>query len=283
MRLMLAAILHLALVGTAGAQDQKPDLAEAKRAFKAGQELLQMDRFADAVVEFKKAYQITKDGLVMGQVAVAYEKAGDYEAALDSVKIYREALPESDRGPADELIKRYEKMISQGRSKQLVLPTDAKAEEPAEAEDAKEAAGAKDKDKAGAAGGGKGRFWTWIAAGSAGALAVGALVVGLNAQSNYDDLESRCAPSCAASEVDSVRTRATVADVLWGLTAAAAITAGVLFFVERPQGRAEAPAEPSGEEDEEQQRYEEEEVAWRLRFAPLLGRGGFGLGAELTY
>ena len=276
MRLMLAAILHLALVGSANAQEKKPDLAEAKRAFKAGQELLQMDRFADAVVEFKKAYEITKDGLVMGQIAVAFEKAGDYEAALEAVRIYREALPESDRGPADKLIKRYEKMISQGRSKKLVLPTDTKEAEPDAEEDA-EAFPAKQEEHA-AAGGGKGRFWTWIAAGSAGALAVGALVVGLNAQSNYDDLESRCAPSCAASEVDSVKTRATVADVLWGFTAAAAITAGVLFFVEKPKKSAEEPAEPGEEE-----RYEEEEIAKRIRFAPLFGRGQIGLGAELTY
>lgn len=278
MRLMLAAMLHLALVGSASAQEKKPDLAEAKRAFKAGQELLQMDRFADAVVEFRKAYEITKDGLVMGQIAVAFEKAGDYEAALDAVKTYRDALPESDRGPAEELIKRYEKMISQGRSKKLVLPTAPKTAEPAADEDAQGSAGAK-KDADAAAGGRKGRFWTWIAAGSAGALAVGALVVGLNAQSKYDDLESRCAPSCTASEVDSVKTRATVADVLWGLTAAAAITAGVLFFVEQPRHRAEEPKDPG----EEEERYEEEEVARRIRFAPLVGRGGFGIGAELTY
>jgi tetratricopeptide (TPR) repeat protein len=280
MRLMLVAVVQLALIGTASAQETKPDLAEAKRAFKAGQELLQMDRFADAVVEFRKAYEITKDGLVMGQIAVAFEKAGDYEAALDAVKTYRDALPESDRGPAEELIKRYEKMISQGRSKKLALPTDAQpqpAVDPAAVQPKGDAQAGKGSGKVG-----KGRFWTWIAAGSAGALAVGALVVGLNAQSKYDDLETRCAPNCAASEVDSVRTRATVADVLWGLTAAAAVTAGVLFFLEQPRERGERPAEPA-EPAEEEERDDEEEIARRIRFAPIFGSGGFGLGAELRY
>jgi len=42
-----------------------------------------MDRYADAIVEFKKAYEITKDGLVMGQIAEAFAKAGDYESSLE--------------------------------------------------------------------------------------------------------------------------------------------------------------------------------------------------------
>ena len=83
-----------------------------------------------------------------------------------------------------------------------------------------------------------GRKWTWVAAGSAVLLTGAAAIVGGLAQSRFNDLNSSCGssnatrPGCDESEISALKTRTTEANVLWGLAGAAAVTAGVLFFVE---------------------------------------------------
>jgi hypothetical protein len=83
-----------------------------------------------------------------------------------------------------------------------------------------------------------GRKWTWVAAGSTVLLAAGAITAGALMQSKFDSLRSSCGagnpdrPGCSQSDIDSVSSRQTMANVFWGLTAAAAVTTGVLFFVE---------------------------------------------------
>jgi tetratricopeptide (TPR) repeat protein len=259
--------VSLSLSSPAGAQEPaKPDYAEAKKRFKAGQEFLQMDRYADAVAEFRKAYEITRDGLVMGQVAQAYAKAGDYEAALAAIKIYREALPEGERTETNALIVDYEKYVKEGKSKKLILPAEKTAESQP-TEDATRPPPPEVKKR--------GRFYTWIAAGATGALAVSALIVGLSAQSKYDELQDKCKPSCSESDVDSVKTRAVTSDVLWGMAAAAAVTTGVLYFLEGRSASKEKPETP-GE-------GEEESVSHRLRVSPVVGVGSYGLRAGFTF
>jgi PEGA domain. len=83
-----------------------------------------------------------------------------------------------------------------------------------------------------------GRKWTWVAAGSTVLLAAGAITAGLAAQSKFDSLRSSCGagnparPGCPQSDIDSVTSRQTMANVFWGLAGAAAVTAGVLFYFE---------------------------------------------------
>ncbi|MCC6750271.1 MAG: hypothetical protein IT371_21580 [Deltaproteobacteria bacterium] len=281
-----AVLLLLGGPSVGHAEEKQADLAEAKRAFKAGQAMLQLDRFAEAIVEFRKAYEVTKDGLVMGQVALAYEKAGDYEAALKAIRVYREALPDADRASVDEMIQRFERMIKEGRSKPLELPGEKPAGEAKAAAGQGKAKGGGEKDKAPSAG--RKRFWTWITAGLAGALAVGGTILGISAKSKYDDLKGRCSPSCQDTEVAGVRSRAIAADVMWGLAAGAAVTATVLFFLEGRKKSAadDSPAKDDAEEKEDKNdkpEKEEEEVSQRFRLAPMVGGGTYGLGAEIRY
>ena len=83
-----------------------------------------------------------------------------------------------------------------------------------------------------------GRKWTWIAAGSTVVLAAGAITAGVLMQDKFDSLRSSCGagnsprPGCSQSDIDSVGSRQTIANVFWGLTAAAAVTTGVLFYFE---------------------------------------------------
>lgn len=117
------------------------------------------------------------------------------------------------------------------------------------------------------------RFYTWIAAGGAAALALSGLVVGLNAQAKYDELEENCAPVCSQDRVDSVKTRALVADVLLGVAAGAAVTAGVLYFLEGRGGEEKAASREQGRRT----------ATRRLNVTPVAGGGTFGLSADIKF
>jgi hypothetical protein len=84
-----------------------------------------------------------------------------------------------------------------------------------------------------------GRRWTWLATGSAVLLAGGATAAGMTMQSKFNALDARCGRSsgepyvgCKSSDLAELDAWKTTANVLWGLSAAAALTAGVLFYVE---------------------------------------------------
>jgi hypothetical protein len=83
-----------------------------------------------------------------------------------------------------------------------------------------------------------GRSWTWVAASSTVALGVAAAIVSASTQSRFDSLNQSCGsasetyPGCSEADISGVESRRTAANVLWGLTGAAAATTAVLFFVE---------------------------------------------------
>ena len=92
--------------------------------------------------------------------------------------------------------------------------------------------------------------------------------MGASAQSKFSELEDRCAPACSDEEVDSVATRVTGANVMFGLAGAATVAAVILFFVEGRSRDSKQEAAAS---------------AGRLKVAPLLGGGAVGLGADLRF
>jgi len=95
-----------------------------------------------------------------------------------------------------------------------------------------------------------GRTWTWVAAASTVLLAAGSVAAGASMQSKYDSLNASCGrasatqPGCSESDVSSVTARRNLANALWGLTGAAAVTTGLLFYVE---GRSVSVSPVAGE------------------------------------
>jgi hypothetical protein len=83
-----------------------------------------------------------------------------------------------------------------------------------------------------------GRKWTWVAAASAVVFAGGAVGFGLSMQSRFDTLNQQCGSAspdysgCSPDDIGSVTWRRNAANVLWGVSAAAAATAVALFVVE---------------------------------------------------
>ena len=279
---VLATLVSIHGVTNAQPAPAKPDIAAAKKAFRDGQKLLREKAYGKAIVQFRKAHGITKDDLVMGQIALAYDKAGDYKAALKAITLYRAALPRSDRRPVDRLIRRYKRRIRAGRSKRLALPTaqPPKRQAPPKVRRLAEPTKTKkpkpkqldeiEEPK-------RNRFWTWIAVGGTGAFAVTALALGLSAQSEFDELSDRCGPStsgrCAQGDIDGVKTRAIASDIFWGLTGAAAVTATVLFFWEGGYFSGERNTRPKNNDD----------VVQNMRVAPLVSGSFVGLGAQFRY
>jgi hypothetical protein len=82
-----------------------------------------------------------------------------------------------------------------------------------------------------------GRKWTWVAASSAVVFVGTAAAFGLSAQSKFNSLNNSCGSGgtglgCSDADINSVTWRQNAANVFWGLSAAAAVTTGVLFLVE---------------------------------------------------
>jgi tetratricopeptide (TPR) repeat protein len=84
-----------------------------------------------------------------------------------------------------------------------------------------------------------GRTWTWVAAGSAVVFAGGATAAGVMMRSKFNALDQSCGRSsgdnyagCKLSDLSAIDTWKNTANVLWGLSAATALTAGVLFYIE---------------------------------------------------
>ena len=88
--------------------------------------------------------------------------------------------------------------------------------------------------------------WGWTLAGAGGALVAGGVVMGLQAQKAYQD-EKRASQNNDPAAYDSARSkaksRALVADVLYGLGAASAGVGFYLMFTGRPATVAALPAE----------------------------------------
>jgi hypothetical protein len=95
-----------------------------------------------------------------------------------------------------------------------------------------------------------GRKWTWVAAGSTVLLTGAAAIVGHSVNSRYDELAGTCGSTktgCSDGDLSALRARKDTANVLWGLAAAAAVTSGVLFFVEgRPVAMAPMAGDATG-------------------------------------
>jgi len=79
-------------------------------------------------------------------------------------------------------------------------------------------------------------WYFWTAAGATALFTGGAVVAGLSANGKYKDLENGCGMTsarCSDSQIDEVKSRATLANVLWILAGASAVATGLTFYMDR--------------------------------------------------
>ena len=77
------------------------------------------------------------------------------------------------------------------------------------------------------------RWVPWALTAATVGLGVGAIVSGVSASNRYAELRDSCgraAGGCAAGDIDDVRSQARRANILWLLTSAAAVGAGVTIY-----------------------------------------------------
>jgi hypothetical protein len=98
-----------------------------------------------------------------------------------------------------------------------------------------------------------GRRWTWVAGGAAAVFTAAAVISGAAMQSRFNSLNGSCGSAskstvaCSDSDIGSVSALKNTANAFWGLAGAAAVTAGVLLFIEdRPVGVAPLAGEVTG-------------------------------------
>jgi hypothetical protein len=66
------------------------------------------------------------------------------------------------------------------------------------------------------------------------ALGAGAIVTGLEASHRYDELRSTCgrtAEGCATVDINQVKSRARVANLLWAATGVSAAATGIIVYI----------------------------------------------------
>jgi hypothetical protein len=98
-----------------------------------------------------------------------------------------------------------------------------------------------------------GHTWTWVMGSSTVLLTGAAAAVGFSVKSRFEELRDSCGLGstaklgCSEEDISSLRTRRNIANVLWGVAGAAAVTTIVLLFVEgRPVAVAPVVGETTG-------------------------------------
>jgi hypothetical protein len=79
------------------------------------------------------------------------------------------------------------------------------------------------------------RTYFWTGVGTTGALALGAVVAGLAANSKFNELHDSCGRTtagCPESQISSVKSRVLVTNVLWTLAGAATLTTGIVLYID---------------------------------------------------
>ena len=106
-------LAFLALLVSASAWAQAPDLDRARRHFEAGSQAFQRGDYARAELEFRGAYAITKDPLLFYNIGQSQQRRGHLEAAIKSYRAYLAGVPDAeDRGEVEGLIRNIEKELT---------------------------------------------------------------------------------------------------------------------------------------------------------------------------
>jgi tetratricopeptide (TPR) repeat protein len=118
--LLLAVVSHVAVVGTARADD--PAMRAAKRHYERGQKLFGLQKFDEALDEFQKAFDAKPIPDFLFNIGQCQRNLGDYDAAIFSFKRYLKLDPDaSNREKVEELIAQLEEKQAAEASRQRGL------------------------------------------------------------------------------------------------------------------------------------------------------------------
>jgi tetratricopeptide (TPR) repeat protein len=209
---------------------------EARALFEAGRSAYGDHRYADALVEFQRAYERSRRPELLYNIGLAAMELGKDEEALAALRQFVKEVPGASNAEAARLrIELLETRLQQQDSRKV--PGQAKVAEPPIASASH-----------GRRGPLSGLRYTWVAASASVALGAVAIGLGITAQRDYENLEAECVrdgtPTCSAARVaeENLDRRAMVTNVMAAAAGAALVGAVVLYIVERPRGEASVRA-----------------------------------------
>jgi Tfp pilus assembly protein PilF len=261
---LLASVAVVALWGAilggesvALAQDHT---AVAKSHSQRGTRLYQVGDYRQALEEFKAAHLAKPDPAFLYNIAQCHRQLGEDEQAITLYKRFLAASPNApNRAALEKRIAEMAAELASRKDKAGALATPRPTDAPARAAglgatvpsgsllDAASPAssGAVPEITAGAVpapkpAGSSLPYLRWVGSGLTLALVSGAIVSGLSASSKFSDLQKSCGATsagCSAGEIDSLKSRALMTNILWGAAGVAAVGTGIAFYL-APHGGA---------------------------------------------
>jgi tetratricopeptide (TPR) repeat protein len=146
MRAALVAAALGAVVMAAPGRARAQDFDAAGKQFSAAQDAFKAKHYLSAAVRFQAAYDVTKDPLLLYNIAESWQKGGDGKKALAAYRAYLKAQPEAkDRDEIEKRIKAVEAQLAKrGKLPSQSAPGDDVAATVAQIEKEKAAARTKD-------------------------------------------------------------------------------------------------------------------------------------------
>ena len=123
----MIALLSLLLTSPALAQDSD---ARARELYENGAMLYEEGRYEDAIAAWEEAYDLSERPALLYNIANAYERIGDYEAALDALGRYRAYAPASERESLDRRLRNIEARMRESGSSSSSSSTRAPRQAP---------------------------------------------------------------------------------------------------------------------------------------------------------
>jgi hypothetical protein len=224
----LVLVLLTALALPAGAAEPQAGVGveQARQTFERAHRAYNLGHWHEAADGFAEAYRMTGDPILLFDRAQALRQGGRLGEAITAYRAYLREKPDAPN--RTEVEQRIHSLEQQLQSERLLGSGDVGNDEAiAPKLDLTSPAPAPVSSRS--------RKWTWVGLGVTAALAGSATVAGLTMRSRYDSLRDTCGQTpagCSDGDIDGVRTRVRVANLLWGLTAATAVATGVSFYLE---------------------------------------------------
>jgi hypothetical protein len=240
-----ALVIVLAIAATAHAEPSDAKKAEAIAHFRQGEEYFKSAQWEAAIKEYRAAYELTGEPLMVFDIALANEKAGNAEPAYDGYEQYLHsvslgtAADEARAGKARlqrtvDRIRAERAEVDRVKAAAAAEAARQQAEQRGVAKAHAEALAGKHDDRA--------RIYTF---GALGAVGIGAIAIGvgvkfgLDAKAAADDVSAHTGPwtdAVIARDRDGHDANTKML-VLTGVGAAAIATGGVLYWFARSEHR----------------------------------------------
>jgi tetratricopeptide (TPR) repeat protein len=118
--LLLALLATSVVTNTAYAQNGDGDDAisakdrrEAKRLFNQAHLAYRRGDYEEAIIKWLRSFELSKEPLIFESIANAYERLGDYKAALDYLSRWREKAPRREHESLDTRIENLKRRVDE--------------------------------------------------------------------------------------------------------------------------------------------------------------------------